>query len=152
VEISKTDTPATILSEVRPEIFLDAPLFDAIARFYSPESLIRPDLYDLATLLQWPKLTVYSASGLSHKASIYALLDQFPDIIYTQGSLRFYEASKIDWVACEEAETALGEFLANGTYNFAPDFFTLFSTAESSKSESSKSDSTECKVTIITGE
>jgi hypothetical protein len=125
VKLSKTDTPATILSEVRPEIFRDAALFEAICRFYSPGVLIATDLGDLSRLLACPKLSVFSASGLSLKACAHALLDAYPDFVYAQGSLRFYEAPRADWLACEAAETALGDALASGTYAFEPDFFTL---------------------------
>lgn len=127
----------SLIKKLSPLLEEDSEVFRELVTFFSGTAKICMHRDDLCKFLQDNRtFEVVRVSGKSYKDCVYELVDNYPEMMDSNGMLRYYKApaGNIRWEEVEAAEIAMGNELTMNAYGWAPDAWTIFESDESEHS------------------
>ena len=119
----------SLIKKLSPLLEEDSEVFRELETFFSADAKINMHHGDLSKFLKDNRTyQVVRVSGNSYKDCVYALVDNYPEMMDAIGMLRYYKApvGNIKWQDVEAAEIAMGNELTMNAYGWAPDAWTVF--------------------------
>ncbi|SIO40695.1 hypothetical protein [Fibrobacter sp. UWB11] len=127
----------TLIKKLAPLLDEDSDVFRELTTFFSKSAKIDMHHGDLAKFLKDNRTyQVIRVNGKSYKDCVYELVDNYPEMMDSNGMLRYYKApaGNIKWEEVEAAEIAMGNELTMNAYGWEPDAWTIFESDESEHS------------------
>ena len=118
-----------LIKKLSPLLEEDSDVFRELETFFSKNAKIEMHWEDLTKFLKDNRTyQVVRVSGNSYKDCVYALVDNYPEMLEGIGMLRYYKAPAgyIKWEKVEAAEIAMGNELTMNAYGWEPDAWTIF--------------------------
>ena len=119
----------SLIKKHSPLLEEDSDVFRELETFFSDGAKISMHHDDLSKFLQDNRIyQVVRVNGKSYKDCVYALVDNYPEMMDSIGMLRYYKvpAGAIKWEEVEAAEIAMGNELTMNAYGWEPDAWTVF--------------------------
>lgn len=118
-----------LIKRLSPLLDEDSEVFRELMTFFNANAKIEMHWDDLTKFLKDNRTyQVVRVSGNSYKDCVYALVDNYPEMLESIGMLRYYKApaGHIKWEEVEAAEIAMGNELTMNAYGWEPDAWTIF--------------------------